>query len=274
MVSRGAAARAMSRGMRPAAFVAVLVAGAACLQYSPHEVRLDSHERDLHERALATLRAAPPVQPLRFAVVGDTQMQFEDAEDAVRALKARDDLAFVVQVGDFTHWGLADEFRIMNRIFRELPVPYFVVVGIHDLLGTGRLVYEEMFGPLNFAFTHGGVRFALLDSNSREYDFDGTVPDLAWLAEQLAPSPEHDRAVVISHAPPDNPDFDPDLRADYFRVLREGGATLSLHGHSHVYQAARDGGVEVVTADDVAGRSYLVVTAAEGGGFVHERVGF
>lgn len=260
--------------MRWAPLVAVLVGGAACLEYSPHEVRLESSERDLHERALATLLASPPASPLRFAVVGDTQIQFEDAEDAVRALRARDDLAFVVQVGDFTHWGLADEFRIMNRIFEDLPVPYFVVVGIHDLLGTGRLVYEEMFGPTNLAFTLGGARIVVLDSNSREYGFDGRVPDLAWLAEQLAPSPEHDRAVVISHVPPDNPDFDPDLRADYFRVLREGGVTLSLHGHSHVYRVTQEDGVQVVVADDVAGRSYLVVTAAEGGGFVHEQVRF
>jgi Icc protein len=274
MGSRASFRREMGKGMRCATLVAVLVGGAACLEYSPHEVRLDSSERDLHEKALATLQASPSPSPLRFAVVGDTQIQFEDAEEVVRALKARDDLAFVVQVGDFTHWGLADEFQIMNRIFAELPIPYFVVVGIHDLLGTGRLVYEEMFGPVNFAFTHGGVRFALLDSNSREYGFDGRVPDLAWLAAQLAPSPEHARAVVISHAPPDNPDFDPDLRADYFRVLREGGATLSLHGHAHVYRTTQVDGVQVVVADDVAGRSYLVVTAAEGGGFVHERVGF
>lgn len=260
--------------MRAWVLPAALLAAAGCLEYSPHEVRLEAHERDLHEKALATLLARPPATPLRFAVVGDTQRYFDAAEDVVRALNARDDLAFVVQIGDFTHWGLADEYEIMNRIFRDLRVPYFVAIGIHDLLGTGRLVYEEMFGPLDFAFTYAGVRFVVLDDNSREYGFDGRVPDLAWLAAQLAPGPAHDRAVVVAHIPPDNPDFDPELRAEWFRVLREGGVTLALHGHSHEYRTSQEDGVPVVVADDLAGRSYLVVTATEDGGFDHERVGF
>jgi len=261
--------------VRSAFLAAAVFAGSVgCLQYSPHEIRLDSDERNLHGKAVATLLARPPAQQLRFAVVGDTQRLFEDAEDTVRALNARDDLAFVVQVGDFTHWGLADEFRVMNRIFSELRVPYFVVAGIHDLLGTGRVVYEEMFGPVNFAFTYGRARIVLLDSIWGEYGFDGRVPDLEWLAGELAPGPDHDRAVAASHIPPDNPDFDPDLRGEYFRVLRERGAMLSLHGHSHEYRTAEEDGVQMVVADDVGGRSYLVVTAAEDGGFVHERVWF
>jgi Icc protein len=260
--------------MRSYCCAALLAGSAGCLQYSPHEIRLDADERDLHEKAVAALVARPPPAPLRFAVVGDTQRLFTDAEETVRALNARDDLAFVVQVGDFTHWGLADEFEVMNRIFSELRVPYFVVVGIHDLLGTGRIMYEEMFGPVNFAFTYGGLRVVLLDSNSREYGFDGRVPDLEWLAAALAQPPDPEHAVVVSHIPPDNPDFDPDLSAGYFDALREGGATLSLHGHAHVFRTVQEEGVQVVVADDVGGRSYLVVTAAEDGSFAFEEVKF
>ena len=79
----------------------------------------------------------------------------------------------------------------MNEIFARLHVPYLVVVGIHDLIGNGDAIYASMFGPTDFAFTHARVRFVVFDSNSTAHE-RRTVPDVAWVAEQLAPGPDHD----------------------------------------------------------------------------------
>jgi 3',5'-cyclic AMP phosphodiesterase CpdA len=251
-----------------------LVVAAACFEYSPHAIVLDGSERDLHEKALARLRAMRPPETVRFAVVGDTQVAFDEAAEAVAHLNRRDDIDFVVQIGDFTHFGLLQEFRRMNEIFARLRVPYLVVIGIHEHLGNGLEIYERMFGPSDLAFTFGRTRFVLFDSNSREFGYDGTIPDVAWLAERLAPDGAHDAAVLLSHVPPGTGDFDPKLVGRYDALLREHRPIISFHGHEHGFRFEEREGTPLYVADSVDHRSYLVAEVDPAGEFAVERVFF
>jgi 3',5'-cyclic AMP phosphodiesterase CpdA len=261
----------MSPGFRACLLAAVL---GGCLEYSPHQLPTEASERDLNRKAVERI-VATPVERLRFAVVGDTQRGFSEAEDAVDAINRRGDLQFVVQLGDFVNVGTWLEFREMNEIFARLRVPYLVVVGFHDLIGNGEAIYGAMFGPTDFAFTHGRVRFVAFDSNSSVHDYDGTVPDLAFLAAALAPSPEHDRALAFSHvAPGQGADFDPALTESTIAVLASGAVDLSLHSHAHRYEAYERGGVRFVLADSIEHRSFVVVSQRDDGGFDQEKVGF
>jgi hypothetical protein len=162
----------------------------------------------------------------------------------------------------------------MNRVFRELSVPYFVVVGNHDLLGNGRAIYEHVFGPLDFAFTYARLRVVLLNTNSREFAFAPNVPDLGWLAAQLAPGAEHDHAVVICHVAPNAGDFNEELAAPYRAVLREAGVTLSVNAHGHLFAIHDEDGLTFATADSAEHRNYLAITVLPGGRFEVERVFF
>jgi hypothetical protein len=250
------------------------LAAAGCLAYSPHDLPTDAADEDVHERSLAALAGLPPPVPLRFAVIGDVQRFFEEAREFVQAANARGDLAFVVQAGDFTHLGLTFEFEAMNRVFRGLAVPYFVVVGNHDLIGNGRALYEHMFGPLDFAFTYARLRVVLLNTNSREFAFPPDVPNLAWLADRLAPGPDHDLAVVICHVAPNAGDFNASLAQPYRAVLRAAGVTLSINAHGHLFERHEEADLTFVTADSAEHRSYLVVTVLPAGGLEVERVFF
>jgi 3',5'-cyclic AMP phosphodiesterase CpdA len=249
-----------------------LVAG--CFEYSPHELPSHPSERDLHRKALARLAADPGPSPLRFAVMGDTQLHLDEAERAVESLGRRGDLAFVVQVGDFTHLGLMAEYRLMKDVMNRLPVPWLVVFGNHDGLGNGGDIYEAMFGARDFAFELARTRLVFLDTNSVEAGRDGTVPDLDRLTALLAPGPGRDRTVVLGHIEPQGGDFDPALREEFHALLRDGGVALSLHGHEHRYYEYSRDGVRYVVADAISDRHYLVVSAVEGGGFDVERVAF
>lgn len=250
-----------------------LLAAAGCLEYSPHQLATGEDEQELNRKAVERILAGP-AGPLRFAVVGDTQRSFEDAQDAVDALNRRGDVQFVVQVGDFTNVGLWLEYRLMNEIFARLRVPYLVVVGIHDLFGNGRAIYRSMFGPTDFAFTHARTRFVFFDSNSRAHG-GGGVPDVGWVAAQLAPGPDHDRALAFAHvAPGQGGAFDETLAQPLIEVLARGGVDLSLHAHAHRYEAYERGGVRFVLADSVDHRSYLVVSQRPDGGFGFEKVEF
>jgi 3',5'-cyclic-AMP phosphodiesterase len=252
----------------------VLVSTIACLEYSPHVLTGADYERSSNTKAVARILARPAPEVLRFAVVGDTQLCFDETADAIASLSRRDDLAFVIQVGDFTNFGIGREFELMYELFGALPVPYLVVIGIHDYLGNGEELFDDVFGRHDLAFTFARTRFVLFDSNSREFAFDGTVPDLAWLAREAAPGPGHDRTVFVSHIAPNDGDFDPALRDAYLALVRAAAPAISLHGHLHAFRSEVVEGVPIVVADAMQGRSYLVVTVTPDGAFDVERVGF
>lgn len=247
---------------------------AACLEYSPHVLPSEERHRDVNRKNIAWLLGEASPGLLRFAVLGDTQTAFDETERAVEVLSRRGDLAFVVQLGDLTELGLTPEYEAMNDLLRRLPVPYLVVIGNHDHLGNGEDIYERMFGPQDFAFTWARTRFVFLDTCSIEEAYDGTVPDLATLAVNLAPSPDHDRAFVFSHVEPASTDFDPRLRDGFRALLRDGGVVASFHAHEHRYGEAVQEGVAYYLAAHVNDREYLLVSERDGGGFDVERVPF
>jgi Icc protein len=266
-----------------------LVVLAGCLEYSPHALPTQASERDLHEKAIRRLEETPPPALLKFAVVGDTQLRFDEARAAIAAANRIEDLAFVVQIGDFTHVGLLEEYRQMRDVFDGLSVPYFVVIGNHDHLGNGRAIYEQMFGPVNGAFTFGGTRFLLVDTNSREVGFDGSVPDLAWLRSRLEGATASECAalanaaigrdgeapvVVFAHVAADVAEFDAALWPEYADLLQGGGVRASFHGHEHLFRSGVHDGVPFHVVSGVEDRALLLASQRSDGGFDVERLDF
>lgn len=241
-----------------------LVWGGACelFPFSPHQVWLNESQQDLTRKNLQHIKALPPRESFKFAVLGDVQQYLTEARDAIPVLNRQEDIEFVIQVGDITDFGFAKEFLWTHQILARLKAPLLVVIGNHDLLSNGKAIYKKMYGPTDFAFLYGRTKFVLLDTNSREYGFNGRIPDLGWLESQLEMDGSWDRAVVVSHVPPTNPDFDPDLAEKFAATLRRNGVVLSLHGHVHDFsdRLPFDDGVRYVTADSVSGRNFLVIS--------------
>jgi hypothetical protein len=254
--------------------VALAAASLGCFEFSPHALPTDESERDLHRKALERLQSRPAPEVLRFAVVGDTQANFDHAKDAVESINRRGGVSLVVQMGDFVHFGVLPEYQAMNDVFRRLNVPYFVVLGTHDVFANGRDIYRVMFGAYDLAFTYARTRFVLYNANSRHFGFDGTVPDLPWIAAQIAPGPDHDHTVIFAHHEENAFEFDPALREPFLAVLRDGSVDLELYAHAHKFLVSERDGVPIYVADSVDHRSYLVVTVDPGGSLEVEKVGF
>lgn len=104
-------------------------------------------------------------------------------------------------------------------------------------MGNGRTAYSEMFGEFNFSFIYKNVKFIFIDTNSREYGYNGEVPNVSWLDSELKPSDNFTNAVVIFHVPPIGNDFDSNLIENFIASLeKHNNVMFTVHGHSHKHE--------------------------------------
>ena len=89
---------------------------------------------------------------IRFIAMGDSQRWYDETVDFVNAVNKRDDIDFVVHGGDFSDFGLTDEFLWQRDIMNGLHVPYVALIGNHDCLGTGAETYKAVFRPHKLLF--------------------------------------------------------------------------------------------------------------------------
>ena len=64
--------------------------------------------------------------------------------------------------------------------------PYLPVIGNHDFIANGPLIFEKMYGPFDYSFKLGKFKFVAVNTNSIEFAYDGSVPNMNWLKSQLS----------------------------------------------------------------------------------------
>ena len=255
------------------------LAGCDLLEFSPNDHRVPEEFTNLTAKNLAKLAARPlrAGDTLRFVFTGDSQQFYDEAEGLVASVNRQPGIAFLVVAGDISDFGLAREMRWVDEKLRRLSVPYVTVIGNHDLVGNGRETYQHIFGALDYSFVYGDTKFTLLDTNGREYNFNGSAPNMGWLKPQLTNLDGARRQVVISHVPPTNDDFDPALRAPYVQALRDApNLVFKMNGHNHGYSITQpyNDGVTYVNSDAFSERHYMVVTVWGNRQFRIKRVKF
>ncbi len=235
-------------------------------EYHPNQIRLDSSERDLTSKNLERLQNQQPGDTLHLLLMGDTQRFYDYAQRFVKRANAFKNIDFVIHQGDISDFGLTQEHKWVHDVMKDLKWPYLTVVGNHDLLANGSKVYQQMYGPLNYSFTYGHTKFLFVDTNSREYKFNGKVPDLNWMSKELIQKPQDNwnQAVVVSHVAPFNWDFDKKLEKPYHQTLvNSNKVKLSLHGHDHRWISKKYYGDDILyhctTSVNKDGFSYLKI---------------
>jgi Icc protein len=255
------------------------LAGCDLIEFSPNDHRVPEEFTNLTEKNLAKLQALPlPAgDTLRFVFTGDSQQFYDEAEALVASVNRLPGISFLLVAGDISDFGLAREMRWVDEKLRRLTVPYLTVVGNHDLVGNGRETYQHIFGALDYSFVYGDTKFTLLDTNGREYNFNGQIPNLGWVRPQLANLNGARRQIVVSHVPPDNDDFDPAVRAPYVEALHAApGLVCAMNGHNHSFGISQpyNDGVSYVNSDAFSEKHYLVVTVWGDHQFRVKRVAF
>lgn len=245
-------------------------------QYNPNQIILKDSETDLNQKNILKIKALPQTDTVRFIFMGDTQRWYDESADFIKSANSQQGVDFVVHSGDISDFGLSQEFKWVNQIMQDLKFPYVTVIGNHDLVANGPLVYKKMYGPMNYTFDFAGNKFIFINTNSREYDFDGTAPDLVWLKAQLDDNPENKNAIVMAHVPPFDGDFDAKLQQQYAGLLAaDPNVKFTLYGHQHAFKEGQfyEDGVNYLVTTSMGARGYLLVTTWKGGYHV-ERILF
>lgn len=235
-------------------------------QYSPKEIRLEDAETNLNEKNIRKLQQQQPKDTFRFIVTGDSQRFYEELDDFVNKVNSMHDISFVLLNGDITDFGLNREFKWVNDRLARLKVPYIVVIGNHDMLSNGRLVYQKMYGPENFSFTIGNNKFICHNSNSEEVGFDGSIPSMSWISNELSDCGSRKNVFLFSHVPPFSAAFDPKLVESYTNALAQARTVrMSIHAHQHSYSLSRPYGesVEYLVVASMNKRNFGLITVAD-----------
>jgi predicted phosphodiesterase len=226
----------------------------SCIEFSPFETDLDESERDQNSKNALRLQSLPaPESGFRFAVVTDNHQYVDQLAEIVDSLNARDDLAFVLHLGDLSDLGLREEYRASLGALQRLDVPFFVAVGNHDSISNGKKLFKGMFGPYDYVVNYGTTRLVLFNSNVLEY---GPVPDFDWLAENTAPVPGT-RVFAATHQPSRDP--------DYAEVLKRNGVQALFTGHRHRFKVAYDGDLLSVASDDALSGHWSLIAVDDAG---------
>ena len=248
------------------------------LESHPYDVHITG-ERGLTEKNIRLIEnKMERRKTMRFAFLTDTQRWYDDTEDAIKVINARNDIDFVIHGGDQSDFGATKEFIWMRDLFAKFQMPYVCLLGNHDCLGTGEETYRSIYGNPNFAFTAGNVRFICLNTNALEYDYSEPVPDFNFMEEELNNLPEEvEKTVFVMHVKPYEMVFNNNVAKVFQMYINQfPNVQFCLYGHEHH-----------LTVDDLFGdgilyyqcpcihkRTYLVFTLNEDGTYDYEPTTF
>ncbi|MDR1860833.1 MAG: metallophosphoesterase [Bacteroidales bacterium] len=206
---------------------------------------------------------------VRFAFMGDTQRHYDETEDFVNAVNARNDIDFVIHGGDIADFGLTREFEWMRDIMNELTVPYVVIIGNHDCLANGSEVFCKIFGDENFTFTAGATKFVCLNTNAIEYNYSHPVPDFSFIENQIdTNSSEYSKTVVAMHAPPFCEQFNNNIAKEFQNLIRNFPSLqfcLNAHEHNLTTKDHFDDGIIYYGTPSIDKRQYILFTLTPNG---------
>lgn len=252
----------LTRGLFFYTILSFSLFGCNHFEYSPDQIFDRNSFKDINAKNLSLLGDGKDDDSIRFVLSGDTQRSRDETVKFCEKVNSLPRVDFTILAGDISEFGVLKEMEWISRALRSLKTPYVAVIGNHDLVSRGRDVFINMFGDLNYTFVYGGIKFVCHDTNGREYNFNGQVPDISWLKEQLKPQSGVTGHVAVSHVPANSEDFDAKLAKDYTNAFAATpGFLASLHAHTHNYSIfyPDDSGIPYVVTSAMQKKEFILV---------------
>ena len=181
----------------------VLLCSCGEFSYGPFTANID--EKKYNDKNLISIKNAESdfESEFKILVLSDTHNYYDDLFAAIESINRKsDDVAFAVVTGDITNLSLPKEYLIASRYFNRFKVPFLTVIGNHDLLIDGELIFKRTFGALNFSLKFKNSLFIFLNNNS--WESNEKQPDFNWLENELVKK-YAENIIVFMHIEPDHP---------------------------------------------------------------------
>lgn len=221
-------------------FKYLLIAGSLSLfscstsiEYSPYQAALEKKYLNTTSKNLNLINEIQTgSERFSFAFIADSHFHYKNLRRVIEDINSNNEISFVIFGGDIADQGLLKEFEIFHDILQNLEMPYLTVIGNHDYLSNGEIIYQQMFGGLNFTFEFNNCKFVLFDNVFWESE---EQPNFDWLESNLYNETNFDQVFVVAHIPPFGDQFDEISENNYVGLLAENNVQLALHGHTHSF---------------------------------------
>lgn len=228
-------------------------------EYSPYEANVKKKHYNTTTKNLQLIEQIDQTaDKFKFAFVTDTHFWFTNLKKVVDDINARDNLSFVIFGGDIADQGLLKDYELFYKIVEKLNVPYLTVIGNHDYLSNGGVIYQRMFGDYNYSFEFNECKFILFDNIVWE---SNKTPNFDWLLKQLIASKAFSQRFVIAHIPPFSDQLNIDMEHTYQSLMAENDVSMSINGHIHsyTYKKEYDDAVYYLTGPSLKKPSYCII---------------
>ncbi len=230
-----------------------MVTSISCISYNQYDADISSS--DLNNKNIAKINAAIfPKDTLNFAIISDTHNNYDDLEDAIKAINQQTDLSFVICTGDITLLGATDEFKWYWNLAKKIKFPIITMIGNHDYLGSGKLVFNRMFGLTNFYFHIGEYRFVAFDNTV--WENNNQSPDFDWLDEQLSAGKYN---ILFAHIPIWSDQMEGKYEQKFDSVLNNNNLLAAFYGHEHTNKDVMRNNITHYVIADIADRQFAIV---------------
>jgi len=224
-----------------------------CFSYNQYDVDISSS--DLNNENIAKISANTITKDtLKFAIITDTHNNYDDLKDAIRAINQQIDLSFVICTGDITLLGAADEFKWYWNLAKKSKFPVITMIGNHDYLGSGKLVFNRMFGLTNFSFQVGEYKFVAFDNTV--WENNNQSPNFYWLNEQLSGSKHK---ILFAHIPVWSDQMEGKYEQKFDSVLNNNNLLAAFYGHEHTNKDVVRNNITHYVIADIADRQFAIV---------------
>lgn len=227
----------------------------APLRDSPYSSRLLSPARDLNNQNIAALSDIDADAQMVIAVFADSHQNYRDLRNTITHINRTANIDFVANLGDFTNQGSNMEYDQFARSYEEIRRPKFSVIGNHDAVGAGALLFDKMFGRLDYFFESASHRFIFFNSTNWEAPLKFNS---LWLRDAVSDSTKP--VIIFSHISLVDKERFSNADGEIFNsVLLNPKVRLAVHGHLHTYNNYAVSNTRIVQAPRIEGFGWVLL---------------